>query len=30
MNLKTRFAFAAMTLAFCALVQAQTWPAKPV
>ena len=30
MNLKTRFAFAAMTLAVCALVQAQTWPAKPV
>ena len=30
MNLKTRFAFAAAALTFCALVQAQTWPAKPV
>jgi len=30
MNLKTRFAFAAAALTFCALVHAQTWPAKPV
>ena len=30
MQLKTRFAFAAATLTFCALVQAQAWPAKPV
>ena len=30
MKLKTRFAFVAATLTFCALVQAQTWPAKPV
>ncbi|HEY5322922.1 MAG TPA: tripartite tricarboxylate transporter substrate binding protein [Caldimonas sp.] len=30
MKFATRFAFAAATLAFCAVVQAQTWPAKPV
>ena len=30
MKLTTRFAFAAATLTFCAVVQAQTWPAKPV
>ena len=30
MNLRNRFAFAAATLTFCALVQAQTWPTKPV
>src|SRR5678815_1644327 len=30
MKFATRFAFAAATLAFCALAQAQTWPAKPV
>jgi tripartite-type tricarboxylate transporter receptor subunit TctC len=30
MKFTTRFAFVAATLAFCAAVQAQTWPAKPV
>jgi tripartite-type tricarboxylate transporter receptor subunit TctC len=30
MKLTTRFALVAATLAFCAAVQAQTWPAKPV
>src|SRR5678815_4607154 len=30
MKFATRFAFAAATLAFCAVVQAQTWPTKPV